>query len=123
LWSALQASPLSETMTLGYSSVAANRASTRTTDEAMYSRIEFWIEKESYRPVKAKFYSDSGRLLKIAYYRKYERQLGSMRSTETIIIDGIDVNHVTKMTYSEFYAEDAKDAWFQRDYLSRFKEE
>lgn len=92
-------------------------------DEAMYSRIEFWIETDSYRPVKAKFYSDSGRLLKIAYYRKYEQQLGSMRSTETIIIDGIDVNRVTKMTYSEFYAEEVKDAWFQRDYLSRFKGE
>ncbi len=93
------------------------------TDEAMYSRLEFWIEKDTYRPIKAKFYSDSGRLLKIAYYRKYERQLGTERATENIIIDAVDANLVTKMTYSSFRAEDAKDAWFQRDYLPRFKEE
>jgi outer membrane lipoprotein-sorting protein len=93
------------------------------TDEAMYGRLEFWIEKDSYRPVKAKFYADSGRLLKIAYYRKYEPQLGAARATETIIIDAVDGRLVTKMTYSGFRAEAAKDTWFQRDYLPRFKEE
>src|SRR5262249_4936305 len=43
--------------------------------DAMYARLEYWIEKDTYRPVKAKFYSDSGRVLKIAYYRRYETQL------------------------------------------------
>jgi hypothetical protein len=93
------------------------------TGDAMYNRLEFWIEKNSYRPVKAKFYSDSGRLLKIAYYRKYEQHLGADRPTETIIIDAVDANRVTKITYSDFRFEAVKDAWFQRDYLPRFKEE
>jgi outer membrane lipoprotein-sorting protein len=93
------------------------------TDEAMYNHVEYWIEKDTHRPIKAKFYSDSGRLLKIAYYRKYEQQLGALRATETIIIDAIDANLVTKMTYSDFRLEEIKDAWFQRDYLPRFKEE
>jgi outer membrane lipoprotein-sorting protein len=96
---------------------------TAATDEAMYSRLELWIEKDSYRPIKAKFYSDSGRLLKIAYYRKYAPQLGVARATETVIIDAVDASLVTKMTYSDFRAEDAKDIWFQRDFLPRFKEE
>jgi outer membrane lipoprotein-sorting protein len=93
------------------------------TDEAMYGRIEFWIEKDSHRPIKAKFYADSGRLLKIAYYRKYEQQLGAARAGETIIIDAVDANLVTKITYTDFRAEDAQDTWFQRDYLPRFNEE
>ena len=93
------------------------------TNEAMYNRTEYWIEKDTFRPIKAKFYSDSGRLLKIAYYRKYEQQLGAVRATETIIIDAVDSNLVTKMTYSGFRLEDVKDAWFQRDYLPRFREE
>ena len=94
-----------------------------SSDEAMYSRLEFWIEKATYRPVKGKFFSDSGRLLKIAYYRKYESQLGMARATETVIIDAVDASLVTKMTYSDFRAEEAKDVWFQRDFLPRFKEE
>jgi hypothetical protein len=93
------------------------------TAEAMYSRLEYWVERETYRPIKAKFYSDSGRLLKIAYFRKYEQQLGATRSKETIIIDAVDSRLVTTMTYSSFRVEEAQDAWFQRDYLPRFKEE
>ena len=89
----------------------------------MYSRLEYWVERETYRPIKAKFYSDSGRLLKIAYFRKYEQQLGATRSKETIIIDAVDSRLVTTMTYSSFRVEEAQDAWFQRDYLPRFKEE
>jgi outer membrane lipoprotein-sorting protein len=93
------------------------------TGEAMYSRLEYWIEKETFRPIKAKFYSDSGRLLKIAYFRKYQQQMGTLRSTETIIIDAVDSHLVTTMTYSGFRVEEVQDAWFQRDYLPRFKEE
>jgi len=93
------------------------------TSEAMYSRLEYWIEKETHRPIKAKFYSDSGRLLKIAYFRKYQQQLGAIRSTETVIIDAVDSHLVTTMNYSDFRSEDVQDTWFQRDYLPRFKEE
>ena len=34
------------------------------TDTAIYNRVEYWVEHGSFHPVKAKFYSDSGRLLK-----------------------------------------------------------
>lgn len=93
------------------------------TGEAMYSRLEYWVEKETHRPIKAKFYSDSGRLLKIAYFRKYQQQMGVMRPTETIIIDAVDSHLVTTMGYSGFRVEEVQDTWFQRDYLPRFKEE
>jgi outer membrane lipoprotein-sorting protein len=91
------------------------------TDEAVYSRVEYWVEKGTFRPVKGKFYSDSGRLLKIAYYHKYIEQLGGMRASETIIIDSVDQNLVTTMTTSDMRAQDIPEAWFQRDYLPRLK--
>jgi outer membrane lipoprotein-sorting protein len=94
---------------------------TKSTNDAMYAKLEYWVEKGTYRPIKAKFFSDSGRVLKIAYYRRYEKRLGSDRPTETIIIDGVDTNLVTKITYSDFQPEDLPGEWFQRDYLPRFK--
>jgi hypothetical protein len=94
---------------------------TAATPEALYSRIEFWIERGTYRSVKAKFYSDSGRLLKIAYYRKYEQQLGTVRPTESIIIDAVDANLVTIATTSDYRYESVPEAWFQRDSLARLK--
>lgn len=91
------------------------------TPEAVYSRVEYWLEQGSFRPVKGKFYSDSGRLLKIAYFHNYQQQLGGVRPTETIIIDAVDSNLVTTMTTSDYRVEEIPDAWFQRDFLPRLK--
>jgi len=92
------------------------------TSDAVYTRLEAWIEMRTHRPVKAKFYSDSGRLLKLAFYRAYQEQLGGVRPTELIIVDAVDTHHVTRVTWSGFRAEDVRDEWFQREYLPRFSE-
>jgi hypothetical protein len=89
------------------------------TPEAIYSRVEYWLERDTYRPVKGKFYADSGRLLKIAYFHKYQNQLGGVRPTETIIIDAVDANLVTTLTTSDYRIQDIPDSWFQRDFLPR----
>ena len=89
--------------------------------DAIYSRIEIWLEQGTYRMVKGRFYSDSGRLLKTAYYRRYAEQLGVIRPTETILIDAIDSSLVTSVVSSDMRPQDIPDAWFQRDYLPRLK--
>jgi hypothetical protein len=96
---------------------------TARTSDAAYSRLETWIEKGTMRPVKSKFYSDSGRVLKLAYYRRYEAALGAARPLETVIVDAVDPHLVTKVTAADYRAEDVQDAWFQREYLPRFAEE
>ncbi len=91
------------------------------TDEAVYSRIEYWVEKGTYRQVKGKFYSDSGRLLKIAYFHKFAPMLGRMAPGETIVIDAVDQKLVTTMGISDMRAQEIPDSWFQRDFLPRLK--
>lgn len=90
---------------------------TPATDDAVYGRVEYWVEKDTAYPVKGKFYTDSGRLLKLAYYHKMENQLGGVRPTETIIIDAVDSKQVTKMINSDYRFQDVPDSWFQRDSL------
>jgi hypothetical protein len=92
-------------------------------DSAIYGRIEYWVEQETYRPVKGKFYSDSGRLLKIAYYHKYQEQLGGMRPSEIILIDAVNSKLVTTMNSSDHKAMDISDSWYQREFLPRLKVE
>ncbi|MBF0540071.1 MAG: outer membrane lipoprotein-sorting protein [Nitrospirae bacterium] len=88
-------------------------------ESAVYGRVEYWVEKETYRPIKGKFYSDSGRLLKIAYYHKYEEHLGCKRPSEIIIIDAVNSKLVTTMnTYGHKFKE-IPNSWYQRDFLSR----
>jgi hypothetical protein len=96
---------------------------TAATSAAAYARLETWIEKGTMRTVKSKFYSDSGRALKIAYFRRYEAALGAVRPLEIIIIDAVDPHLITKVTASDYRSEDVQDAWFQREYLPRFSEE
>lgn len=91
--------------------------------DATYHRVELWVDQSSNRPVKGRFYSDSDRLLKTAYYRRYESELGTERPTEIVIIDGLTPTWVTVMRYSNYAWRDIPDSWLQRDYLPRFRPE
>ena len=93
---------------------AANAAAT-------YPRVEFWIDVENNRPIKGRFFADSGRLLKTVFYRRYALQLGRDRPTETVIIDGINPQSVTLMRYSDFSTPNIPQIWFQREHLPRFQ--
>ena len=91
--------------------------------DVTYHRIEMWLDASNSRPVKARFYTESGQLLKTAYYRRYQPQLGVERPTETVIIDGLDPNWVTVMRYGNYAWREVPEVWLQRDYLPRFKPE
>ncbi len=87
------------------------------TENATYNHVEYWVEQGSFRPVKAKFYSDSGRLLKILYYRNYAQRLGGDRPSGAVIIDAVDSSLVTTVEFADAKFQDVPDVWFQRDYL------
>lgn len=86
-------------------------------DQSTYSRIEYWVEKGSYFPIKGKLYSDSGRLLKVVYYRAFEERLGAQRPTQIVIIDAVDTSLATIASLGDYQYHDVPDLWFQRDYL------
>jgi len=94
---------------------------TANTGEVAYASADYWVEKGTHYPIKAKFYSKSKRLMKIAYYTNFQNQLGGMRPTQVLIIDGVDTSKVTKLQMSHFKTIKIPEAWFQRSYLPRFK--
>jgi hypothetical protein len=96
---------------------------TANSPDAAYASVELWIDSESSSPLKARFFADSARLLKTAYYRRFEQQLGAQRPTETVIIDGLNPQSVTVVRLSGFATKNLPVTWFQRDYLPRFQPE
>ncbi len=84
---------------------------------ATYDRVDYWVERGSYLPIKGDFYSVSGRLLKVAYYRNFREVLGRVRPTQVVIIDAVDTALATVATYRDYGYQDIPDTWFQRDYL------
>jgi outer membrane lipoprotein-sorting protein len=96
---------------------------TAASEEAVYASAELWVDAESNQPLKARFYADSGRALKTAYYRRYQSQLGAERPTEMVIIDGLDPQAVTVLRMSEYAAREIPVTWYSRDFLPRFQPE
>jgi len=94
---------------------------TAKTKSVTYAFVDFWLEKQNSYPVKAKFYSSSKRLIKIAYYRRFQKQLGRMRPTEVLIIDGVNTDNVTRLQMNNYREIEIPEVWFQRSYLPRFK--
>jgi len=88
---------------------------------ASYSHIEYWVERGTHYPIKGKFYSDSGRLLKILYFRGFHEVLGQIRPAEAVLIDAVSSTLVTTVAYGDMTFQDIPDAWFQRDYLPRLQ--
>jgi len=94
-----------------------------TAPDATYASIELWVDAENNRPIKARFFADSGRLLKTAYYRRLQSHLGTERPTETVIIDGLNPQSVTLMRFSDYAWRSVPDAWLHPDNLPRFQPE
>lgn len=82
-----------------------------------YPSMQYWVEVGSSQPVKAQFHADSGRLLKTAYYRRYQERLGASRPTEVVILDGINKNMVTVLRYSNYESVNVPRSWFTREGL------
>jgi len=92
-------------------------------EQATYAVIELWVDRETAAPIRARFFAESGRLLKTAFFRRFQRQMGADRPTETVIIDGLSPQAVTILRLSDFQPRNLPVAWFQRDFLSRFQGE
>ena len=90
-------------------------------DQANYNRVEYWVEQGTFYPIKGKFYADSGRLLKIVYYRNFALRLGAVRPTEAIIIDAVDSSLATTVSFGDFTSREIPEAWFQREFLPRLQ--
>jgi len=98
-------------------------ALTAATQDVTYASIEMWVDMENSRPLKARFFAESSRLLKTVYYRRFQLQLGAERPTESVIIDGLNPQSVTLMRFSDYQARVIPDSWMQRDFLPRFQPE
>jgi outer membrane lipoprotein-sorting protein len=90
-------------------------------DAATYNRVEYWVEQGSYYPIKAKFYADSGALLKALYYRDFTKRGDRVSPAQAVIIDAVNSALVTVVDVGDLHFQDIPDSWFQRDYLPHLK--
>ena len=90
-----------------------------TTKGAAYQSITLWVEKESFKPIKGEFFALTGKLLKTAIYKGYERILGQERLTLLEIRDAVKHNETSIMEYSNFKIQDTPEIYFQKTSMER----
>ena len=89
--------------------------------KAAYDSITLFVDKETYKPYKAEFYTVGGKLLKTAYYKNYQMILDKERPTETEIIDEIRKGNRSVIKYSNFEIKEFPSYYFQKEHLQYMK--
>ncbi|MDI6704514.1 MAG: outer membrane lipoprotein-sorting protein [bacterium] len=94
---------------------------TPKSEQATYSRILLWAEIKSFNPIKAEFYTASGKLLKTAFYKGYAEVLGKERPLVLEIYDELRKGEYSIMEYSNMKVADTPKAFFQKTYLKHIR--
>lgn len=84
-----------------------------------YPKVKYWVRASDAHPLKAEFYSVSGRLLKTCTYEDYKPLGGRTRPTKLVMTDALKAGDVSVLTYSELKLVDLPDRFFTKDYMKR----
>jgi len=86
-----------------------------------YQRVRYWVAQSTFRPVKAEFYSLSGRLLKTCEYTGYQQLGGKVRPTKLVMVDALNKGEQSVLDYSAMKPRELPDRVFSKEYLRRLE--
>jgi outer membrane lipoprotein-sorting protein len=78
-----------------------------------YYRIEVLIEKNSFKPLRAKAYLQSGKLYKTIYYTGFESFSGRLMSTNLKFIDHLRKEEESRMVFSNVRYQEIPENYFK----------
>lgn len=77
--------------------------------------------KQNYEPVKAEFFSLSGKLLRTAYFENYQMVLGKMRPMSIRMISAISAAENVVLLYSDMEVKETPRSYYQPSYLNQIR--
>lgn len=91
-------------------------------DGVTYDRVLYWVHAETLRPLKAEFYTLSGRLMKIGHYDDFQKvDGGRVRPMRTTFVDAVKEGERSVMTYSGFKTRELPERIFTKQYLKKLR--
>lgn len=84
-----------------------------------YNRAIYWVQKGNFHPLKAEFYSISGKLLKLCYFEDYKKILGKLRPMRLVLKDPLHKGRESIMSYSNMKPKSLPEKWFTHHYLKK----
>ncbi len=86
-----------------------------------YQRVLYWVRKRDNFPMRAEFYSTSGRLLKTCRYENFREIGGRVRPTRLVMEDALRKDEVSVLEYDDLVPRDLPDRMFTKDYMKRLQ--
>jgi len=84
-----------------------------------YQRIHLWVAEKNLHPLRADFFSLSGKLIRTIKYSGYQSVLGKERPTILQISDAINPTIKATLSYSGFKIQNTPEEYYQPSYLGR----
>lgn len=86
-----------------------------------YAKVRYWVAADDQHPLKAEFYSLSGKLLKTALYQDFREMAGRVRPTRLVIDDALKAGERSILTYQSMDLRDLPERMFTSEYLKRLQ--
>jgi outer membrane lipoprotein-sorting protein len=86
-----------------------------------YPRVLYWVDRESYRPHRAEFYTRSNRRLKTCLYEGFAAMGGELRPTRLVMEDALRKGNRSVMEYRDMRLRDLPAEVFTKDYLKKLQ--
>jgi outer membrane lipoprotein-sorting protein len=84
-----------------------------------YQRVVYWVNKKTFWPLKAEFYSLSNRLLKRCRYEDFQPMAGKTRPVRLVMEDALKEGEQSVLNYAGMKLRDLPDKIFTKDYLKK----
>ena len=93
----------------------------QSASRATYKRVKLWVTKQGSYPIRAEFYSASGRVLKKGYYTGYKNMAGDYRPSKLLLVDELRSGERSMMEYSSIQQKQLPDKLFTKNYLKKLQ--
>lgn len=84
-----------------------------------YQKVNYWVNKKTFWPLKAEFFSLSNRLLKRCHYDRFQTMAGKVRPTRLVMEDALREGEQSVLEYQAMKLRDLPDKIFTKDYLKK----
>ena len=91
------------------------------TEEVTYNKVIYWVRTDNYDPLKAEFYTISGRLIKTCSYEDYKELAGRNRPARLVLKDPLIKDQMSIIEYSDMKVTNLPEKYFTKDYMKKLK--
>ncbi len=89
-------------------------------DDVTYAKVLLWAQIETFYPLKAEFYTISGRILKTCSYENYQMLGERIRPTRLVMTDPLVKGQKSVIEYDNIIIAELPEKYFAKDYMKKF---